>query len=115
MVNFDRELWQKSRRKARVWKVFIIITTLFIAMVIFGFRDSWFTKAAIFCWQDYVLYLLLTIGLSCASAIKNFILFKSSCFISLASSSCSKQDNLDLIVAMNATIEGITEVLREKD
>lgn len=115
MVEFNRKLWQKSRRRARKWKAFIIIITLFSAIVIFGFRDNWFTDAAIFCWQDYVLYLLLTMGSSCASAIKNFILFKSSCFTSPVSSDNSKQSVSDLLVAMNATIEGIIKVLKEKD
>lgn len=114
MVQFDRGLWQRSKRRAVIWKTVIILLTLVLAIVFFGVRDRWFTASYIFCWPDYLLYIILTIGLAISSKIKNYILFKSNCFVS-SEQYDAKQSTSELMVAMNATIEGITEVLKEKD
>ena len=111
-TEFNKDIWNSDKKKAHILKVVIIGITLIVAAVIFGIRDQWFTSQAVCCWEDYALYLILTVGFNFAAKTKNYVLSQSTCFVSRAEEPIGLQDYLQ---AQNSTIEGLVATLKERD
>lgn len=111
-VEFNKDIWDRDKKKASILKVIIMSITLIAATIVFGIRDQWFTTQAVCCWEDYLLYLILTVGFTFASKTKNYVLNKSTCFVSSPDKPVGIQD---LFEAQNATMEGIVATIKERD
>lgn len=114
VIMFNDDNWNKSLRKATILKYIILLLTLLLSLVIFGIRDSWFTPYAVYLWFDYILYLVLTIGVSVSSVIKNYILKRSRCFTTVEVPETTKEedDALRLSAIQSASFSWLISMLK---
>ena len=117
LVYFDEVAWRKQKQKAVILKCTIVGISLILAAIIFGIRDCWFSLQAIYCWEDYVLYLALTLGFNLAAFIKNYTLDKSRCFIGYEEPRISSEDDPSLFfdLAHSACISWLSNIIKERD
>ena len=88
---FDTKTFQKTKTKANVIKVIILIILFTLCLLIFGIRDNWFTNYSQFVIEDYLLYFLLTFGLFISDICYKNIVEKKEYFIN-TSENISKEE-----------------------